>query len=121
MRARDPAPLLPQPARTGTDWHPTLSGLTLALTRFVLPGLPPGPVWEACAGDGRLARAIEADGRRVIATDIDPRADCVARRDFRVDPPQGTAGALLVTNPPWNRGLVDPMIGRGCWTAAPCA
>jgi len=77
MRSRDPAPLLPQTARTGTDWHPTPAWLTLALTRFVLPGLPLRPVWEACVGDGRLARAIEADGRRVIATDIDPRADCV--------------------------------------------
>jgi hypothetical protein len=112
-RARDPAPFLPQPARTGTDWHPTPPCLTLALTQFVLPGLAPGPVWEACAGDGRLARAIEAEGRRVIATDIDPRADCVARHDFRADPPAGTAGALLITNPPWDRDLLDPLIGPG--------
>jgi hypothetical protein len=35
------------------------------------------------------------------------------RHDFRADPPPGTEGALLVTNPPWDRGLVDPMIGRG--------
>ena len=83
MRSRDPAPLLPQPARTGTDWHPTPPCLILALTRFVLPGLPPGPVWEPCAGDGRLARAIEAEGRRVIATDIAPRCAVVARRRRR--------------------------------------
>jgi hypothetical protein len=113
MRSRDPAPLLPQPARTGTDWHPTPPCLTLALTRFVLPGLPPGPVWEPCAGDGRLARAIEAEGRQVIATDIAPRCAAVARHDLRADPPAGTAGASLVTNLPWDRALLDPLIGRG--------
>jgi hypothetical protein len=113
VKTRDPAALRPQPARTGTDWHPTPACLTLALTRFVLPTLPPGPVWEACAGDGRLARSIEAEGRQVIATDIDPRAQCVARHDFRADLPAGTRGALLITNPPWARGLLDPFIGRG--------
>jgi hypothetical protein len=113
MIIRDQAPLRPNVARTGTDWHPTPACLTLALTRFVLPRLPPGPIWEACAGDGRLAREIEAAGRRVIASDIDPRADCVARHDFRANPIAGTAGALLITNPPWDRKLLDPLIGRG--------
>lgn len=49
----------------------------------------------------------------MIATDLDPRADSVVRHDFRADPPAGTRGAALITNPPWDRELLDPLIGRG--------
>jgi hypothetical protein len=84
----------------------------------VLPFLPEGIIWECAAGDGRMARAIQAAGRTVIATDIVPAHPDVARLDFlRSDPPQ--PGLLAVTNGPFSnqtafmaRGL--QLMERGC-------
>lgn len=99
----DPAAQRGQPARIGPDFWPTPDSLVRAFIRYVLPDLPPGPIWECAAGDGRLAKAIAQAGRRVIATDLYPQ-DGRAPVDFiRPDPPANTEGSIAVTNPPYNR------------------
>jgi hypothetical protein len=74
MSRRDRAALRPQPARNGTEFHPTPDPLIDALIEYMLSLLPLEPaIWECAAGDGRLASAIAATGRHVVATDIAPR------------------------------------------------
>ena len=59
------AALRPQPKRSGPDDWSTPCCLTDALVRYVLPGLPPGPIWEPAVGDGALVQALERGGRVV--------------------------------------------------------
>jgi hypothetical protein len=108
--SRDPASLRAQPKRSGNDWWPTPPCLSWALVEHLLPGLPRVPVWENAAGDGQLARAIQATGRTVIATDIAPAHPDVGRLDFlHDDPPQ--PGLLAATNGPF--GQQTAFITRG--------
>ena len=77
MKSHDPAALRPQPARDGADFWPTPLCLSDALVRYALPSLhslPPSPVWECAAGDGRLVAALRAAGRTVFASDLLPAA-----------------------------------------------
>jgi hypothetical protein len=102
--SRDPAALRPQSKPDPRHLWPTPSCLTWALITHVLPYLPPGPIWECAAGDGRLAHAMRAVGRIVHASDIVPRGDGIERRDFlREDPPQ--PGLIAVTNSPFAKHL----------------
>jgi hypothetical protein len=78
--------------------------LTQALVQVVLPLLPPGPIWEPAAGDGVLVDALTAAGREVIASDIQRQRTSFLELDFLTGtPPPITSGALLITNPPFNR------------------
>ena len=54
-----------------------------------------GDIWEPCAGAGRLVRAFEKKGRRVISGDIFMGQDFF---DFTSAPCQ-----TLITNPPFSR------------------
>lgn len=64
---------------------------------------------EPCAGDGALIDALVAAGHTCVhAADIEPQ-----RSDIQVAPWQATpviAGAVIVTNPPWRRDILHPMI-----------
>jgi hypothetical protein len=107
----DPAALRPAVRRDGPDYWPTPRCLGDALVRCVLPELP-GPIWECAAGDGRLAAAMRAAGRRVITSDLLPAAAGILQHDFLHDPPPAAAhGVVAVTNPPYN--ALDRFIGRG--------
>jgi hypothetical protein len=101
---RDPSARRPQPKRTDKDFWPTPPELQVALIRHVLPLLPEGPIWEPAAGDGVLADALIQTGREVIQSDIDPqRRRGILHCDFIKDePPPGTRGSILITNPPFN-------------------
>jgi hypothetical protein len=72
------------------------------LVADVLPQLPPGPIWEPAAGDGRLAEAMRAAGRSVLGSDV-------LTRDFLTAAPPIDIAAI-VTNPPFNR--IDAFIKR---------
>jgi hypothetical protein len=92
----------PTPKRADKDFWPTPPELQRALVRYVLPLLPVGPVWEPAAGDGALADALAESGRNLILSDIDPQRSGILRRDFlKDDPPAGTQGSILITNPPF--------------------
>jgi hypothetical protein len=108
----DPAAQRGQPRRDGPDFWSTPACLTTALVRYVIPYLPPAPIWECAAGDGQLVRAIQATGRRVIAaTDLYPQ-DGSEPCDFLADKAPDTArGAIAVTNPPFN--YLDEFMAHG--------
>ena len=107
----DPPAQRGQPRRHGPDAWSTPPDLSAALCRHVLPELPAGPVWEPAVGDGRLAAAMRRAGRHVITSDLYPQ-DRSAPIDFLRDPPPvGTAGVIVVTNPPFNQ--TDAFLARG--------
>jgi hypothetical protein len=67
----------------------------------ITPALPPGPIWEPAAGDGRIAIALRDQGRSALASDLLPRAAGTACHDFLHDPLLSAAcGTVVVTNPP---------------------
>jgi hypothetical protein len=100
-----------QPARDAVDFWPTPEDLIRAFILYVLPLLPAGLIWECAAGDGRLARAIAACGKRVMQTDLIASPN-VHRLDFLHDePPAETFGAIAVTNPP--NSSWDAFLARG--------
>jgi len=107
----DPAAQRGQPKRDGPDFWPTPDCLISALVEHVIPTLPAGPIWECAAGDGRLASAIEKAGRRVIMSDLFPQNLTTAHLDFLSnEPPPDARGAIIVTNPPFNK--TDEFLAR---------
>jgi hypothetical protein len=107
---RDPASLRPQPRRDGADFWPTPACLIWALIHHVLSGLPPRPLLEFAAGDGRLVHPLRAAGYTVLASDIAPRGEGIERRDFLHDEPL-LRGAIGVSNSPYNQ--LDKFLARG--------
>ena len=67
---------------------------------------------EPCAGDGRLIRHLKKHGHPcVYACDVEPMAEGIEKRDvlFFGGAPFPKAD-LIITNPPWGRALLHPMI-----------
>lgn len=93
--------------RAPRDFYPTPREAVLPL----LPHLPYGVMFaEPCAGDGALIRALEANGMSCIeALDIEPRTDMAYRADA-LDWSVDHSADLIITNPPWDRKLLHPMI-----------
>jgi hypothetical protein len=97
-----------QPKREGPiEWNtpPCVRG---AAIKYVLPLLPPGPIWEPCPGQGELVQAIRDAGRKVEVA----IADCLLVQQ----PPNGARIAL--TNPPWDSNkankfgqIIDHLLG----------
>lgn len=83
--------------------------------RPLLPHLPADFSFvEPCAGAGDLVRHLDSDDRRCVwQFDIEPQADDVDRFDafdmrlFKWGPPD-----LIITNPPWDRSVLHPMIAH---------
>ncbi len=79
----------------------------------LLPHLPADFSFvEPCAGDGALVRHIESPDRRCVwAFDIAPQSEDVRAFDafdmrlLTWGPPD-----LIITNPPWDRSILHPMI-----------
>lgn len=78
----------------------------------LLPYLTPGTRFaELCAGDGRLVAHLERSG--MVCTgkmDIDPH--CLFIREGNALTDQLPACDAIITNPPWTRELMHPMIER---------
>lgn len=80
----------------------------------LLPHLEEGTRFvEPCAGKGDLVRHLEAYGHHCMgAFDIEPRDEAVHQRDamkFRADKHHYDFD-VFITNPPWTRELLHPMI-----------
>ena len=85
--------------------------------KALLPLLPHLPddfsFWEPCAGAGKLFDAIckYCNWRDALLTDIAPRDDFVQKADA-LDQPAGCYYDLIITNPPWTREILHPMISH---------
>lgn len=80
--------------------------------RALLPHLEPGTLFaEPCAGQGHLVgQLVDAGHVCTHLSDLDDGTDALTL------PPLG----LVITNPPWTRAILHPMIthwvhGGGCW------
>lgn len=86
--------------RVERDFYPTPYEAVVPL----LPHLPGYTEFsEPCCGEGHLVRHLERHGHRcVMATDIDGGVDVfdITRCD----------GDMFITNPPWSRGVLHPLI-----------
>ncbi len=96
-------------ARAERDFYPT----PVAAVRPLLLFLPSSFTFvEPCAGDGALVRHLEAAGGHCFwASDIEPRDPKVHRCDMSVFPDVPLAD-FIITNPPWRRDLLHPLIER---------
>jgi hypothetical protein len=92
--------------RIPRDFYPTPYAAVLPL----LPHLQPETLFvEPCAGGGALISHLERHGHKcVFAYDIEPRRDGIARGDARA--PVGFWTHAYITNPPWDRRLLHPII-----------
>jgi len=106
--------------RVERDFYPTPEAAVLPL----LPHLPPNcPFVEPCAGDGKLIDILCKYGHEcVFASDIEPQRDDIKKADFaELGYFAYQRGHKIITNPPWNRKILHPMIerfrevGKGAW------
>jgi hypothetical protein len=95
--------------RLPRDFYPTPIEAVRPLVPFLLHE---DDYVEPCAGDGALVNALRqlAPWMECLdAFDIEPMADGIAQRDAlssRYD------NALTITNPPWDRKILHPLIER---------
>ena len=98
-------------ARRAQDAYDTPESAVLPLLRH-LP--KKGTFWEPCAGSAELIRHIISyhDEWTAWASDVEPRADGVIGADALGDYlPQGDFDCII-TNPPWTREILHPLIDR---------
>lgn len=94
--------------RAPRDFYPTPAAAVAPL----IPHLRPGSLFsEPCAGDGALIRHLHAAGLQTQdSLDIEPGDPHIRRADALTDdlghPEQ------FITNPPWDRKVLHPLIVR---------
>lgn len=94
--------------RVERDYYPTPKEAVLPLlkhlnanTKFI----------EPCAGDLALVKILEEYGHEcVLASDIEPQAPNVLKQDALILGLNPNPNELIITNPPWDRKLLHPMI-----------
>lgn len=99
--------------RVERDFYPTPEAAVLPL----LPHLDDNTFFvEPCAGDGALINHLEKQNHLCAwAGDIEPQADGINQCDaFEFSMPMvgGLITDAIITNPPWDRKLLHPMIER---------
>jgi hypothetical protein len=98
-------------ARVERDFYPTPFEAVVPLVAHLEYGTA---FVEPCAGDGALVEHLERVGMSCQeAYDIEPRADFIVQRDaLDMDRDQcgGTSADCIITNPPWDRKILHPMI-----------
>ena len=66
---------------------------------------------EPCAGNGALIKHLETKGICMWASDIEPQAKGIHECDYsEVGILEVLESEYIITNPPWNRTLLHPMI-----------
>ena len=93
--------------RNPRDYYPTPYHATKPLTAY----LQPCNFVEPCAGDHRLAWHLNDQGFECkYACDIEPESDLVIKLDaFEYTNP---FSHTIITNPPWDRKILHPMINH---------
>ena len=95
--------------RNPRDWYPTPYEAVLPLIPH-LTGRDQDYI-EPCAGDGTLVSHLSGLGYRCRQySDIEPQAPFVGRRDALTA--EFPYGATAITNPPWDRKILHPLIER---------
>lgn len=96
--------------RIPRDFYPTPREAVLPL----LPHLAPRTrFFEPCAGDGALVRHLTEAGHICArASDIAPQADWIERECVFNIPPPFVIDPVFITNPPWNRDILHPLIDK---------
>ena len=95
--------------RVARDYYPTPYAAVVPLIKHLPESFS---FIEPCAGDGRLISHLERNGGQcVAASDIEPRLEGHAyfiekRNCFDVE----HNADMCITNPPWDRKLLHPMI-----------
>jgi hypothetical protein len=92
--------------RRERDFYPTPYAAVVPL----LGHLPPRTLFvEPCAGDGALVSHLHRHGHHCVdATDIDPGNPFIGARDALTA--QIGQGQFFITNPPWERTILHPLI-----------
>lgn len=99
MAGGNPDPLRGREAR---DFYPTPPAVTRALYRRYEPILSKTTVWEPCAGDGAIVRAlVDAGVPRVVGSDIEPLHPGIATLDVFAQKSLPSKIGAVVTNPPF--------------------
>lgn len=103
--------------RVPRDYYPTPYEAVVPLKDHLYGG--PFSYWEPCAGDGRLIRHLSVLAPRaqcIMATDVEPRDEGVDQLDllapFDLNPKMEKEIDVIITNPPWDRKLLHPMIEK---------
>jgi hypothetical protein len=94
--------------RRERDWYPTpyeavvpLLGHLDPRTKFI----------EPCAGDGALIAHLLVAGHYLSqSSDIEPRTDWIATADATTHHYGELHSAIFITNPPWARDILHPII-----------
>lgn len=94
--------------RLPRDFYPTPEAAVLPL----LPHLPPATRFdEPCCGDGALIQHLTKRGHICAeAADIKPSFSGAVR--YNALETERCAGDMFITNPPWSRDILHPMISR---------
>ena len=103
----------PKLTRTGwiarpRDYWPTPRAAVVPL----LPFLAPQTAYvEPCAGAGDLSGHLAAYGHTAVAQyDIEPQADHIIQADAATLTTAQMGGLPIITNPPWTRGMLYPLL-----------
>lgn len=93
--------------RVERDFYPTPESAVLPL----LPHIGTRPRFiEPCAGDGQLIDILESHGAVCLASgDIEPQRADIGRCDATATN-FDSAGDVFITNPPWDRKILHPII-----------
>ena len=85
--------------RRSRDFYPTPPEATIALLDFL--NIPAGAkIWECACGSGEMSKTIEAEGYKVISSDIEDRGFGTCGIDF-VTYRKSDPFEWIITNPPF--------------------
>lgn len=103
--------------RIDRDYYPTPEKAVLPL----IDHLPKSfTYWEPCAGDGRLISHITKHRPAsdcLLATDLDPKGEGISQDNALDVFPEVMYFDYIITNPPWSRDVLHPMIKHFCGIA----
>ena len=96
--------------RLPRDFYPT----PFEAVRPLLPHLPPHTKFvEPCAGDGALIDALVGECHVcTYAFDIEPQRSDIHVGDARIESSAGFGADCFITNPPWDRLVLHPVIAN---------
>ena len=94
--------------RQPRDFYPT----PMEAVEPLLEHLPEDfPFTEPCAGNGTLINHLETKGICMWASDIEPQAEGIYKYNYSdVGFIELTESEYVITNPPWDRKILHPMI-----------